>query len=45
VKFRIDLSSRAVRDLDRLGRDTQERMMKRLEQLAGDPSTLACPGH
>jgi mRNA interferase RelE/StbE len=37
VTYRIKLSSRAERDLDRLGRDTQERMMKRLEQLAEDP--------
>jgi len=37
VKFRIDLSNRAGRDLDRLGRDTQERMIKRLEQLSEDP--------
>jgi mRNA interferase RelE/StbE len=37
VKFRIELSTRAGRDLDRLGRDTQERMMRRLEQIAEDP--------
>jgi mRNA interferase RelE/StbE len=37
VRFRIDLSNRAARDLDRLGRDARERMLKRLEQLAEDP--------
>jgi mRNA interferase RelE/StbE len=45
VKYRIELSSRAGSDLDRLGRDTQQRMMKRLEQLAEDPfdSRLSAP--
>jgi mRNA interferase RelE/StbE len=37
VIFRVELSSRSARDLDRLGRDVQERMMKRLDQLAQDP--------
>jgi mRNA interferase RelE/StbE len=37
VRFRVELSSRAARDLDRLGRDVQERMMKRLDRLAQDP--------
>jgi mRNA interferase RelE/StbE len=37
VRYRVDLSDRAARDLDRLGRDVQERMMRRLEQLAQDP--------
>jgi mRNA interferase RelE/StbE len=37
VKYRVELSDRAARDLDRLGRDVQERMMRRLEQLAQDP--------
>jgi mRNA interferase RelE/StbE len=37
VKYRVDLSHRAARDLDRLGRDARERMLKRLEQLAEDP--------
>jgi mRNA interferase RelE/StbE len=37
VSFRIELSHRAARDLDRLGRDVQERMIKRLEQLGQDP--------
>jgi mRNA interferase RelE/StbE len=37
VKYRVELSSRATRDLDRLGRDVQERMLRRLEQLAQDP--------
>lgn len=37
MKLRIELSNRAARDLDRLGRDAQQRMIKRLEQLAEDP--------
>jgi len=37
VKYRVELSHRATRDLDRLGRDVQQRMMRRLEQLAQDP--------
>jgi len=37
VKYRIELSHRATRDLDRLSRDVQQRMMRRLEQLAQDP--------
>jgi mRNA interferase RelE/StbE len=37
VKYRVELSDRVARDLDRLGRDVQERMMRRLEQLAQDP--------
>jgi mRNA interferase RelE/StbE len=37
VKYTIELSSRAARDLDRLGRDVQERMMRRLEQLSKEP--------
>ena len=37
MRYRIELSHRAARDLDRLGRDVQERMIKRLEQLAQDP--------
>jgi mRNA interferase RelE/StbE len=37
VRYRVELSHRAARDLDRLGRDFQERMMRRLEQLAQDP--------
>jgi mRNA interferase RelE/StbE len=37
VRFRVELSTRATRDLDRLGRDVQERMMKRLDQFAQDP--------
>jgi hypothetical protein len=28
VKYRVELSDRAARDLDRLGRDVQERMMR-----------------
>ena len=37
MSYRAELSSRAARDLDRLGRDVQERMLRRLEQLAQDP--------
>ncbi len=37
MNLRVDLSNRAASDLDRLGRDAPERMMKRLEQLAEDP--------
>ncbi|MGD1096289.1 MAG: type II toxin-antitoxin system RelE/ParE family toxin [Bryobacteraceae bacterium] len=34
MRYRIELSNRAARDLDRLGRDVQERMIKRMERLA-----------
>lgn len=37
MRYQVELSARAARDLDRLGRDVQERMMKRLEQFAQDP--------
>ena len=37
MNYRVELSHRATRDLDRLGRDVQSRMMKRLEQLAENP--------
>jgi mRNA interferase RelE/StbE len=37
VKYEIRLSHRAERDLDRLDKPTQKRMMRRLEQLAADP--------
>jgi mRNA interferase RelE/StbE len=37
VKYRVELSNRAARDLDRLSRDTQSRMIQRLDQLAEDP--------
>ena len=37
MKYRVELSNRGTRDLDRLGRDVQQRMMRRLEQLAQDP--------
>jgi len=37
VKYRIELSNRASRDLDRLSRDVQERMIQRLEQIAEAP--------
>lgn len=37
MNYRVELASRAARDLDRLNRDVQQRMFKRLEQLAQDP--------
>jgi mRNA-degrading endonuclease RelE of RelBE toxin-antitoxin system len=37
VRYEIRLSHRAERDLDRLDKPTQKRMMRRLEQLAEDP--------
>ena len=37
MKLRVALSNRAARDLDRLGRDVQTRMLERLELLAQDP--------
>jgi mRNA interferase RelE/StbE len=37
VKYEIRLSNRAERDLDRLDKPTQKRMLKRLEQIAEDP--------
>ncbi len=37
MKYEIRLSHRAARDLDRLDKPTQKRMMRRLEQLAEDP--------
>jgi mRNA interferase RelE/StbE len=44
VRYRVELSHRAARDLDRLGRDIQERMMRRLEQLAQDPHDARLSG-
>jgi mRNA interferase RelE/StbE len=44
VSYRAELSSRAARDLDRLGRDVQERMLRRLEQLAQDTYNLRLSG-
>jgi len=37
VKYEIRLSHRAERDLDRLDKPTQHRIVRRLEQLAEDP--------
>lgn len=37
MKYQVRLSDRAARDLDRLDRDTQKRMLVRLEQLAENP--------
>lgn len=44
MRYRVELSHRAARDLDRLGRDVQERMMKRLEQIAQDPRDARLSG-
>jgi mRNA interferase RelE/StbE len=37
VKYEIRLSHRAGRDLDRLDKPTQNRIIRRLEQLSDDP--------
>jgi mRNA interferase RelE/StbE len=37
VSFHVRLSNRAAKDLDRLNRQTQERMVKRLEQIGEAP--------
>ena len=37
MKYEIRLSHRAERDLDRLDKATQSRIVRRLEQLAEDP--------
>jgi len=37
VKHEIRLSHRAARDLDRLDKPAQKRMVRRLEELAQDP--------
>jgi mRNA interferase RelE/StbE len=44
VKYRVDLSNRAASDLDRLGRDARDRMMRRLEQLSVDPHDARLSG-
>lgn len=44
MTYSIELSNRAARDVDRLGRDVQERMMRRLEQLAQDPHDTRLSG-
>jgi mRNA interferase RelE/StbE len=38
VSYQIRLSDRAAKDLDRLNRDTQQRVLHRLEKLAEAPS-------
>jgi mRNA-degrading endonuclease RelE of RelBE toxin-antitoxin system len=45
VRHRVRLSGRAAKDLDRLGRDTQQRIVRRLDQLAEAPfdSHLSIP--
>jgi mRNA interferase RelE/StbE len=37
MRYEIRLSHRAQRDLDRLDKPTQKRILRRLEQLAEDP--------
>jgi mRNA interferase RelE/StbE len=37
VNYQVRLSDRAAKDLDRLNRDVQQRMLKRLDQLTEDP--------
>jgi mRNA interferase RelE/StbE len=37
VIYEVRLSHRAAKDLDRLNRDTQQRMVKRLEQIGEAP--------
>jgi mRNA-degrading endonuclease RelE of RelBE toxin-antitoxin system len=37
VTYQVRLSDRAAKALDRLGRDNQERIVQRLEQLAQAP--------
>jgi len=37
VSYQVRLSSRAVKDLDRVGRDTRERMLQRLDRIAEAP--------
>lgn len=44
MSYRVDLSHRAARDLDRLSRDVQERMLKRLAQLAQNPQDARLSG-
>lgn len=37
MRYRILLSNRAAKDLDRLNRNTQQRVVRRLEELADAP--------
>jgi mRNA interferase RelE/StbE len=37
VRYQVRLSDRAAKDLDRLNRQTQERIVKRLEQIGEAP--------
>jgi mRNA interferase RelE/StbE len=37
VRYRVVLSDRAAKDLDKLNRDTQQRILRRLEQLSAAP--------
>ena len=37
MRYQIRLSGRAAKDLDRLNRNTQQRVVRRLEQLADAP--------
>ena len=37
MKYEVRLSNRAAKDLDRLNRETQQRMIKRLQQIGEAP--------
>lgn len=37
MKYKVELSRRAEKDLDRVGRDTRERMLQRLDHIAEMP--------
>jgi mRNA interferase RelE/StbE len=37
VRYQVRLSDRAAKDLDKLNRDTQQRILRRLDQLAENP--------
>ena len=37
MKYLVRLSNRAAKDLDRLNRETQERLLRRFEQLSETP--------
>jgi mRNA-degrading endonuclease RelE of RelBE toxin-antitoxin system len=37
VSYEVCLSNRAAKDLDRLNRETQQRMVRRLEQIGEAP--------
>ena len=43
MTYEIRLSHRAERDLDRLDKPSQKRMLRRLEQIAENPYDPRCP--